>query len=71
MLKNVQQYIIKIFRRKSKFKEKGVSDDIIEMRFVHFQNKLMETLNKVLDERRKISKIYSLTVVEKRGFLKD
>ena len=41
------------------------------MRFNHFQNKLMETLNKILEERKKISKIKTLTVVEKRGILKE
>mmetsp|Transcript_40541 Transcript_40541/g.39059 ORF Transcript_40541/g.39059 Transcript_40541/m.39059 type:complete len:86 (+) Transcript_40541:135-392(+) len=40
--------------RKEHFVEKDLSEDIIELRYKHHQNRLIDTINRVLDERRKI-----------------
>ena len=36
--------------------EKGVAEDIVEIRLKHFQNRQIDLLNRILEERRKISK---------------
>lgn len=36
--------------------EKGVADDIVEIRLKHYQNRQIDLLNRILEERRKISK---------------
>ena len=36
------------------FEKKGLDEDIINLRFKHYQNRLIDILNRVLEERRKI-----------------
>ena len=43
-------------RERSEFEKKGVDEDIINLRYKHYQNRLIDILNRVLDERRRISK---------------
>lgn len=44
-------------RERSEFEKKGIDEDVINLRFKHYQNRLIDILNRVLDERRRISKI--------------
>lgn len=44
-------------RERSEFEKKGVDEDIINLRYKHYQNRLIDILNRVLDERRRISKL--------------
>ena len=46
-----------LVRKKEHFMEKGVADDIVEIRLKHFQNRQIDLLNRILEERRKISKL--------------
>eukprot|EP00347_Sterkiella_histriomuscorum_P021729 403332968 len=41
-------------KQKSEFMQKGVDPDLAELRFKHFQSRLIDTLNRVLNERRNI-----------------
>eukprot|EP00347_Sterkiella_histriomuscorum_P015532 403356677 len=41
-------------KRKENFADKGLADDIVELRFKHFQNRQIDLLNRILDERKKI-----------------
>ncbi len=43
-------------RRKENFMEKGVADDIVELRLKHYQNRQIDLINRVLEERKKLSK---------------
>jgi hypothetical protein len=40
------------------FTKKGVSEDIINLRFKHHLARLIDTLNRVLEERKRISMLY-------------
>ena len=42
------------FRDISEFQKKGVEEDVIQLRFKHYQARLIDTINFVLDERRSI-----------------
>lgn len=44
-------------RERTEFEKKGIDEDVINLRFKHYQNRLIDILNRVLDERRRISKI--------------
>ena len=48
--------VINIYRERSEFDRKGVDDDVINLRFKHYQNRLIDILNRILEERRRISK---------------
>ena len=48
---------VEYFRERSEFEKKGIDEDVINLRFKHYQNRLIDILNRVLDERRRISKI--------------
>ena len=41
-------------RDRPEFEKKGLDEDIINLRFKHYQNRLIDILNRVLEERRKI-----------------
>ena len=41
-------------RERSAFEKKGLDEDIISLRYKHHQNRLIDILNRVLEERRKI-----------------
>lgn len=41
-------------RDRTAFEKKGLDEDIINLRFKHYQNRLIDILNRVLEERRKI-----------------
>ena len=47
---------ISFFRERSEFERKGVEEDIINLRYKHYQNRLIDTINRILEERRRISK---------------
>jgi len=42
--------------------QKGLEIDIVELRFKHFQSRLIDTINRVLEERRNISIFVQLSV---------
>ena len=42
------------YRERQAFEKKGLDEDIINLRFKHYQNRLIDILNRVLEERRKI-----------------
>ena len=42
------------FRERNEFERKGVDEDVLNLRFKHYQNRLIDTLNRILDERRRI-----------------
>ena len=47
--------MLKLLHRELKdFDARGVNQDIIDLRFKHFQHRLIDTLNKVTDRRRQI-----------------
>lgn len=48
-----------ILRKREDFVKKGVEDDLVDLRFKHYQSRLLDTINRVLQERRNISKIGS------------
>jgi hypothetical protein len=41
-------------RDRTEFEKKGLDEDIINLRFKHYQNRLIDIINRVLEERRKI-----------------
>ena len=41
-------------RERSEFEKKGVDPDVIDLRFKHYQNRLIDTLNRVIEQRRSI-----------------
>lgn len=43
-----------INKERSDFEKKGVDKDVIDLRFKHYKNRLIETLNMVLNERKNI-----------------
>ena len=44
-------------RERSEFDKKGLDEDIVNLRFKHHQNRLIDILNRILEERRKISNL--------------
>lgn len=48
--------ILNTYRERSEFERKGVDEDVINLRFKHYQNRLIDILNRMLEERRRISK---------------
>jgi len=48
------------FRNKSDFEKKGVDPDVVNLRYKHYQGRLIDTLNRILEERKKISTAISL-----------
>jgi hypothetical protein len=59
VLKNAKKGILyealEFIRKKSEFLKKGEDEELGELRFRHFQARLIDTLNRVLTERRIIS----------------
>ena len=51
---NLQEVFNQAYRDRSAFEKKGLDEDIISLRFKHHQNRLIDILNRVLEERRKI-----------------
>ncbi len=52
--------------------EKGISDDIVELRLKHYQNRQIDLINRVLEERRKLSNLTrALYFIESREQLKE
>ena len=49
-----------VYRERSDFALKGVDEDVINLRFKHYQNKLIDTLNRVLEERKRLSTTISI-----------
>ena len=43
-----------LFRERVEFERKSADDDVLNLRFKHYQNRLIDTLNRILDERRRI-----------------
>jgi hypothetical protein len=49
------QYWLKYqIRERTEFEKKGVDEDVLNLRFKHYQNRLIDTLNRILEERRRI-----------------
>ncbi len=44
-------------RREEFYSPGGVDEDVVELRFKHFRARQMDTINRVLEERRQISKL--------------
>jgi hypothetical protein len=44
-------------RRREDFWEKSLDEDVIDLRYKHHCNRQLDTINRVLEERRMISKI--------------
>lgn len=51
---NLRHVINTACRDRSAFEKKGLDEDIISLRYKHHQNRLIDILNRVLEERRKI-----------------
>lgn len=45
-------------RERSHFEKRGVDDDVTTLRFKHFQGRLIDSINTVLTERKRICEIY-------------
>ena len=58
--------LIYIYRKKEEFVEKGVDQDVIELRYKHFRTRQIDTINRVLEERRTISKLFKNDCLEMR-----
>jgi hypothetical protein len=43
-----------ICRERAEFEKKGVDKDVIDLRFKHYQGRLIDTLNRVIEQRRSI-----------------
>ena len=46
--------MLKLPRELKDFESRGVDQDIIDLRFKHFQHRLIDTLNRVTEKRRLI-----------------
>jgi hypothetical protein len=46
-----------IIRERAEFDKKGLDEDIVNLRFKHYQSRLIDILNRILEERRRISNI--------------
>jgi hypothetical protein len=53
-------------RKRDEFVEKGIEEDVIELRYKHYCKRQIDTINRVLDERRMISKILVHYLLEMR-----
>lgn len=51
-----------MIREKTEFDKKGLDDDIVNLRFKHHQNRLIDILNRILEERRKISNLHAIVL---------
>lgn len=40
---------LSFLRERSEFEKKGVESDVIDLRFKHYQNRLIDTLNRVIE----------------------
>ena len=41
-------------RERADFEKRGLDEDVINLRFKHYQARLIDTINRVLEERRRI-----------------
>ena len=41
-------------RERADFEKKGLDEDVINLRYKHYQGRLIDTINRVLEERRRI-----------------
>ena len=41
-------------RERADFEKKGLDEDVINLRYKHYQARLIDTINRVLEERRRI-----------------
>jgi hypothetical protein len=57
-LKSKCKFDDKIYRKREDFVEKGVDQDVIDLRYKHFRTRQIDTINRVLDERRTISEYF-------------
>lgn len=58
------------YRSKTQFREKGVSEDFVKLRYEHALNKVMENINRVLEERKRVSKKTKIYCIENRMSIK-
>jgi hypothetical protein len=42
------------YRDKSEFEKKGLHPDVIELKYKHYQGRLMDTINRIIEQRRQI-----------------
>ena len=45
-----------MFRTKESFQQKNVNQDIIQLRYKHYLNRLVDTITRVLDERNEVKR---------------
>ena len=57
MPEKVKKATLELFRRRDNFWEKGLDEDVIDLRYKHHCNRQIDTFNRVLEERRMISKL--------------
>lgn len=43
-------------RDKESFEKKGLDEDVIKLRYKHFMNRLLDAINRVLEERQEVKK---------------
>ena len=43
-----------MFRERSDFELRGINEDVVDLRFNHSKNRLMDTLNRIISLRRDI-----------------
>ena len=46
--------VCNLFRDKSSFTVKGIDEDVVKLRYKHHRDRLLDTINRVLDERHKV-----------------
>ena len=44
-------------REREEFEKRGLDEDLINLRFEHYQARLIDTINQVLEERRRIKDV--------------
>lgn len=42
------------------FEKKGLDSDVVSLRFKHYQSRLIDTLNRILEERKRLSNYITL-----------
>lgn len=60
-----------ICRTAADFNANGVAPDIAKLRFKHFQARLIDTINRVLEERRNVCKACALRHTERQEHLES
>lgn len=49
-----------MYRERSDFEKRGLDEDVINLRFKHYQYSLIDTINRILEERRRLSNLHIL-----------